>query len=382
MEDVAEAFFVYWYVVEVLIKLVVHRMYFFTNNDGPWNIFDLLVVLWSGLDWLLQGMSVGQAVDIRFVRVCRVLRVSKILRIFRAFRFLFELRLMVSCVLGSLVPLMWAIILLLLVLMMFSLVFVECMIDYQREHPDMPVDRVLEIDRYFGSVMMTMIILFQCTTGGEDWAPIYQLVSEAGSLYSFLFLFFITFFVFAFFNIVTSIFVDKAMNLAQHDIEFTRLERTQEEMEKARDLRQMIQHFDQDGSGTISRSELVEISKDQRIRDRFEMYELNIKDADHLFTTVSDLVGVQELDIDTFVAGWLKMKGYATSIDQQAIILQMYRLTDTVNCIAAGLNTDTSQHPIHELKKELTSRRLSTSLQPQSPSSILATAEQGQAASP
>lgn len=352
LTSVMEWFFICFYVAEVLLKMFVHRMYFFTNQDWAWNVFDLVIVLWSGLEFTLESALDDTVIDLRFIRVCRVLRVSKILRIFRAFRFLFELRLMVSCVLGSVIPLMWAAVLLVLILMIFSLIFVECMIEVQIDDPNLDPLIVQEINENFGSVWKAMVVLFQSTTGGQDWGGPYDVVSSnAGRIYSFIFLAFITFFVFAFFNIVTSIFVDKAMNLAQNDLEYTRLQRTREEITKARELRAMIAVFDTDRSGTISRTELAGLAKDPQIKDCFDAYDLNIKDADQLFMTVSELVGVDELDIDTFVAGWLKMKGSATSFDQQAIILQMYRLTDMIDLIAKTLDCDVSRHAMYERRK-------------------------------
>merc|ERR1740123_2279106 len=119
----------------------------------------------------MNQMFDNRTLDLRFIRVCRVLRVSKILRVFRAFRFLFELRLMVSCVLGSLVSLMWAGLLLMLVLMIFALIFVESLIEFRIENPDLPEITTDLIDQNFGSVMTGMVKLFSCTTGGEDWHP-------------------------------------------------------------------------------------------------------------------------------------------------------------------------------------------------------------------
>merc|ERR1711920_1059846 len=133
-----EMAFVVWYCVEVLLKLIVHRCYFFLNQEAMWNIFDFLVALWSVAEIVVKELvGAGQLLDIRFIRAIKILKVSKILRIFRAFRFLYELRLMLKCMIGSIVPLLWAGVLLLLLLMIFALIFVEAMIQFQNDHPNL-----------------------------------------------------------------------------------------------------------------------------------------------------------------------------------------------------------------------------------------------------
>merc|ERR1712113_1333274 len=55
---------------------------------------------------------------------------------------------------------------------------------------------------------------------------------------------------------------------------------------------------------------------------------------------ISDLTDSEEVNIDVFVASWMKMRGYATSIDQQAVILQIHRLMETVRGIAQQVGCD------------------------------------------
>merc|ERR1712228_729624 len=106
---------------------------------------------------------------------------------------------MLKCMIGSIVPLLWAGVLLLLLLMIFALIFVEAMIQFQNDHPNLDTGTTAAIQDNFGSVLTSMMALFQCMTGGEVWGPVYRLVSRSGPIYSSIFTFFITFFVFALF---------------------------------------------------------------------------------------------------------------------------------------------------------------------------------------
>merc|ERR1712228_1017213 len=158
--------------------------------------------------------------------------------------------------------------------------FVEAMIQFQNDHPNLDTGTWAAIQDNFGSVLTSMMALFQCMTGGEVWGPVYRLVSRSGPIYSSIFIFFITFMVFALFNIVTSIFVDKAMNLASSDIEYARLLRAREDMSAARKLVDLFEAFDEDGTGTISKEELHRITNDDHVRLMLAQFDLNVLEAD------------------------------------------------------------------------------------------------------
>jgi len=90
--------FVIFYLVELLLQLAVHRLYFFGNAEMAWNIFDTFLVLFSIVELMLAyvgGQSVG-GLNLSFMRAMRLFKVAKVLRVFRTFRFFTELRLIAS----------------------------------------------------------------------------------------------------------------------------------------------------------------------------------------------------------------------------------------------------------------------------------------------
>jgi len=186
-------------------------------------------------------------------------------------------------------------------------------------------------------LVSAIITLFKCTTGGEDWGDVYDLILQSGRMYAAIFLFFIVFFVFAVFNIVTSIFVDKTVRLAQEDMEIAMQAKTQNDRLTVRTLKKLFKEFDTDHSGTLTLDELRVMARDEKVALSFEKLGLNLNDADHLFKMMSTLTGHSDVDIDVFVASWLKMRGLATSIDQQALILQVHRLTDMMRSVMMHL---------------------------------------------
>merc|ERR1719491_2071297 len=121
------------------------------------------------------------ALEVGVMRVIRLLRVLKILRVFRAFRFLDELRLMVSCMLGSMSSLLWCSVLIIVILLIASLTFVQMVSQFQMDSPEkISADTNLIINAHFSSVGLTMLELFTSTTGGRGWGRLYDVVKQSG----------------------------------------------------------------------------------------------------------------------------------------------------------------------------------------------------------
>merc|ERR1719221_2126145 len=119
--------FLAWYTFEVGTKFVVHTFSLFCGPDGNWNAFDTVVVIAGFLELGIQATQL----DFTFMRVLRILRIGKILRALRAVHFLRELRLMLECVLNSLVSLLWAIALMGLFLLITAVIFVQTTMTFQ-----------------------------------------------------------------------------------------------------------------------------------------------------------------------------------------------------------------------------------------------------------
>merc|ERR1719189_1368404 len=109
-----------------------------------------------------------------------------------------------------------------------------------------------------------MVTTFQATTSGVDWGEVYDILNKAGMLNGMLFVLYLIFFIFALSNVVTSIFVDKAMQLAKPDLEWMMLQKQRADISAAKDLRELANQLDVNKSGVISREELQTLSSDVR----------------------------------------------------------------------------------------------------------------------
>ena len=171
------------FVSELVMKMMVYGGYMLmSKEDGGWNLLDLIIVTFATVEMIMEHVGSG-ALEVGVMRVIRLLRVLKILRIFRAFRFLDELRLMVSCMLGSMTSLLWSIMLIMVILLIAGLTFVQMVSQLQMDFPEkIAADANLKnmINAHFSGVGLAMLELFMSTTGGREWGPLYDVVKQSG----------------------------------------------------------------------------------------------------------------------------------------------------------------------------------------------------------
>jgi len=311
-----ELIFIIFYSWELLLKILTHRLFFFCNEDCRWNILDFVLVVTGLLEVIAELVSPDKDFsNPSFIRMIRLLRIARILRMVRVLHFFAELRLMLTCVIGSFMSLFWAFFLILCFSILFAIVLVQRMAAFlqEQEHrlPEMLAD---DIKTYFGSVQLTALYLFQCISGG-DWTYFYDVVKETGWLNAAIFLTYILFVWLSVTNIIMCIFVEKAMKLAQPNIEELLYEKHKQDLSMAEVMMELYKEMDSDGNGTLSWNEFRMVMEDERIASYFEISGLDINDAFMFFKMLSSIAGSDEIDLDTFIKGCLKLKGFAMNID-------------------------------------------------------------------
>lgn len=360
------AFFA-WYAVELILRLINHRLYFFVNADVRWNLLDFVLVLFSLLD-LVSSLLVGRddesgSSNISYMRMLRLLKLAKILRTLRIMKVFRELGQMLESMRSCAISLFWSFVMILFVIFLFALIFLQGLSGYLREHDDVPELEQAEIHRCFGSFAAAMVSLFRAGTGGEDWGLYHELVKLAGPIYGVLFLVFIFFFVFALLSILSGVFVEKAVAAAQPDREEIILEQRRKTMVLAHEFRHLCKLLDADHTGTISRAEFMESMKNEFVASFMAAHGIDIRDVNIFF----DMVHMQETDddevpIDRFVEGCMTLKGMATTFDVQRLTAHLHavqkdtlRVLQEVKAVVKGItpecphqSADPLRHPCDE----------------------------------
>jgi len=202
------------YVVEAMMRIYVHGVYFFVEEGARWNVFDLVLILASWIDFF---QSESRARNVMFMRVVRFMRVAKVLRVFRVIRFCSEMRVMLDSICDSVLTLVWCILLFVLFLYVFAVLLMQGIISAGYTTSGVSLQSTAK--KSFPSVEVSILTLFACITGGDDWINTYNSVSAAGPLEAALFLFYILFFVIVAMNVITSTFLQKASRLFQPDLD-------------------------------------------------------------------------------------------------------------------------------------------------------------------
>eukprot|EP00927_Polykrikos_kofoidii_P087107 TRINITY_DN9955_c0_g1_i7.p1 TRINITY_DN9955_c0_g1~~TRINITY_DN9955_c0_g1_i7.p1 ORF type:complete len:624 (+),score=70.75 TRINITY_DN9955_c0_g1_i7:82-1872(+) len=312
----SEAVFTVFYLVELIMKLVVHRLHFFCNRNYIRNVTDLVFALAGIPDLLYHGSAVRRLPS---VRVFRLFRVCKAARVFRAIIHFQDLRLVASSICACFIPFLGCIVLLLLVFFVFSVLFVQSFALYlERASGD-----VGDLTRLVGSVEKTMLSLFAATTGGEDWVHLYTEIARLGAAEGFAFLCFVAFCQIAVWNVVTSVFVEKAIKLAEPDISVLLLEKHRNDIKDFEELKSLILkcgalHADD----TITLESLIALTENRHFTDFFQLRGLDIKDAETFHAMLGSVSDTHSVNLDTFVRGCLRMKGSATGIDLHTLSFQ------------------------------------------------------------
>jgi len=329
----AETLFLVFFVMELVAKLAVHRCFFFCNADMGWNWLDFLIILFSLVDvGALNFFSQNGTplTDVNYIRVVRALRISKSLRILRAVRFVSELRVLVNCIVTSFSVLFWCVVLLLLIQAGVSTALVQLVAGYLQELPsgeglEPAVDDwdLEELKRSFGSVQASMISLFMATTGGVDWGEHYRLMWLTGPAAMVFYVLYLVFFFVAAWNIITSLFMEKAMTLSQPDVETQMLRKHREDLQRASEIVKILEDTDTNKTGTISLMRFKQYMQIPRFRNFFEFRDLEIKDAEMFFRILSSVSNSEDVKYDTFAYGCMRMKGYASSLDVQCLRIEL-----------------------------------------------------------
>lgn len=287
---VGEMIFLSFYTLELLMKIESHRIHFFLNESAAWNIFDLVLVLFSISDlvwWAVRVQDNKRGGSITFMRIFRLLKVAKILRTIRVIRLFRELSMIMESFRMCLVSMVWALLSLGFMLFIFSLVFVQGMSGHLSAGA--PEDEVELVMGSFGSVSAAMLSLYMSVTGGNDWSYYYDVVGAGGRMYSALYLLYTFFFMFALFNILTGVFVEKAMAAGLPNRDELILEERKKLLSQVEEFRALCKRLDTDKSGTISQLEFNEHMKDEMMISYMSSVGLELYDAELFFETVAGL---------------------------------------------------------------------------------------------
>merc|ERR1712032_985818 len=203
--------FTSYFLLELLLRIVAHRLWFFTSPEWKWNVFDTFLVMSSIFQDIFEGFNIS------FMRVLRILRMVKVMRLIRVLRFFRELRKMMFSILACMTSLMWALMLLFLIMFLFSILFLQGAIGFLEEKGNFDAHHA-DFERWYPSLYSTMFSLVLVITGGTDWLEVVRPLREIHWAYELIFIFYILFVIFGVVNVLTGVFLESAAEFVDRDL--------------------------------------------------------------------------------------------------------------------------------------------------------------------
>lgn len=328
------------FLIEWLLRVVVHNCSFFSGDQCFWHIFDTVIVSCSMFEAVLDILSVSGSYgtdpldnvgSLRIVRIVRITRLIRIFRISRIVRFIQALRTLVYSIMCTLKSLIWALMLLAMIIYCFGIVFTQAVVDYSlslsiddtlsKEEKHLPASLV----KWWGTLPDSMFTLFMSIVGGISWIDAIRPFFEVSSFPVAMFLVYIAFTYFAVLNVVTAVFCQSAIESAQRDQDLVVNRVIDQKQEYVADIQQLFKRIDNDDSGTITMEEFEQHIQDDAVRAYFSALELETSDALEFFKLL-DTDRKEEIDIEEFVMGCLRMKGPAKGIDLARLLHEHKRM--------------------------------------------------------
>mmetsp|Transcript_54110 Transcript_54110/g.126347 ORF Transcript_54110/g.126347 Transcript_54110/m.126347 type:complete len:657 (+) Transcript_54110:64-2034(+) len=344
--------FCYIFTAEVVMRIYVSGCYdFFTGSDWRWNIFDFSVVTLQWAEEVVDIISAwasggkGHVMNLGFLRILRTLRVVRIMRLARVLHLVVELRTMVSSIVASLKPLLWATLLFSMLIYAVAVAMTQMANEFRAANGEVDT----ELNRYFCNLGTAVLALWECISGGMDWQDMAQpMIEDISPVMGVCFSAYVAFSMLAMMNVITGIFVDNAKTYAQHDKD-TYVVRHVLNLFKRSDLNDTTEIDWIDFQAKLNTRELQEL---------FAAVEVDVADARSLFKLI-DTDDSGSVTPDELMRGWIRLQGPAKALDLSLMLRDSTR------------NFESLQKQMHDLRLGMVwlLRSVEASLFPDDPSS-------------
>lgn len=330
------------FIFECVAKLAAEKDEYFFGKEKHWNAFDMLIVGFIVMEFMVRVVLDSMVTDTHqkgakaLLKMGEVLRTFRVLRIFKVLRFSASLRMIMRKISGSLMPLVWVIVLIFLTVFVLAVTCTNGASQYrdwylelegENNVVDFPHEQVtsIEVDANFGSIEKSIITVFQTSTGGKMWSDIESPLRAMSNFYFVLYVAFTAFMFFAGMNMITGIFVDVSLETAseERDLMIRKKECTEERLTEH--LREDFLEMTGDHEGWIEKHEFEECIQNPNIKAYLRALGICTKDADQLFRLL-DEDNSGTILLDEFVEGCMKLKGEARSMDMHILTCEHRRM--------------------------------------------------------
>lgn len=320
------------FIAELCCRMLVLRSWFFVApHEWGWNLFDFTVVFSSSFgEILLHG------VNFNFMRMLRILRVIRVARVIRILRFFRELRKILFAIMASMASLTWCFIFLALTIYMFSILFLQGLVNGLREMESGSEERLEAIrltETWYGSMGDCMFHLLAAVTGGVDWLEVREPLVYAGGLYTAAFLLYVLFITLGVMNVLTGVFLSSADDYKD---KYAIIQNQQIKRDQfITHMLSIFKEMDTKGTGSIDWPTFFTAMRDDVVQAYLAAHHLEPSHAKILFDLL-DEDNTGSINVVDWVMGMVRLKGEAKAIDARVIQRELGMLPSMLHCSLAS----------------------------------------------
>lgn len=238
---------------------------------------------------LLESSSV-------ILRSSRLIRCTRVLRMVRVMRLSPELQLLISCIMKSARAFFWSMALLLVMTYGASASYTNIVLVERLQGSTAPgeIDDMME---YYSSVPRSLLSLLQAISGGVDWNDICAPLFDWHWMLGVSLVAYVLFAIFAVMNVVTSTFVNTALEQSEH-VRYSR---------KIDHALSLFKSIDRDNSSTITADEINDHMDDPLVQQFLKSLDVGVDQARFLFEML-DTDGGGSIDLQEFLSGCIRLQ--------------------------------------------------------------------------
>lgn len=347
--QVTDVVFTFLFAIEFSVRWWLWGRVFFLGRDQAWNIIDALCVSSSLLDTAVVFL------DVSFVRIIRLFRIIRVIRALRGLRFIRDLRLLLAAIMASMSSLFWGCILLCFVVFIFAITVMQSLVVLGESFDTVVTQQIFD---GYGTVLTSMITLFQGVSGGRDWNDLLTPLTAVSKYYTGFYILYINIMCFGVMNVLTAVFCENASHINRVDPGLVIESEIANRSNALEQLKKFFAFATVDKDGMVKITELNRFFQSPERQAILNMLEIDVAEARALFNLLDvDKKGV--INLNSYIDALMRMKGAAKGCDTAMLMVEhkrlMLRLTclmcythDSFSLLFAELNLSTKCHALDQ----------------------------------
>jgi len=288
---------------------------------------DTIIVLFSCVDsFILQKASI-QAVNISVLRLARLTRIFRVVKALRGAAMFTELRILIHTMTYAVRGIIWSVFLLAGIVLGGGILMSQLAFNFIGDE-SLDLERRMWLYEYFGTTMISIYTMFECTfTGG--WRFLARpLIQEVHYLFALFWMMWVILINFMTIRVVGALFLKSTLQVAAQNDERLAMDAQKSKKATAIKIEAMFKAADSSGDGSLGEEEFAAMLEKPEVVAAFDEMGLDTDELMALFSVLSS--DDAQADYEEFLNGALAMTGSAPSLDNmKSSQNQLKLLSDT-----------------------------------------------------